>query len=115
MTKHVNDYWKKRSKPVEYKYAFGQKIPVHYQWKVKQTPVKNQDKDQEDSAKKDFINQSNTVEKVYDINGRATGDFRIIQKRPRSTFSVKPAFDSKNIQSKYKTSLSVQKDKRDSS
>lgn len=47
------------------------------------------------------------------MNGRATGDIKFIQKRPKSTFSVNSNFDSSNVKSKYKTSMSVQKDKVD--
>lgn len=33
--KHADKYWKQRSKVMEYKHAFGQRIPIHYEWKVK--------------------------------------------------------------------------------
>lgn len=77
MTKHVDDYWKKKSKPLEYKYAFGQRIPIHHDWVVKQTPQKDKDEKDKDSAKKEF-NMAPIIEKVYDINGRATGETRLI-------------------------------------
>lgn len=74
----MDEYWKKKSKPLEYKYAFGQRIPIHHDWIVKQTPQKDKDEKDKDSAKKDPVSQTTIIEKVYDINGRATGETRVI-------------------------------------
>ena len=42
--KSVEKYLKKKDMKIEYKYAFGQRIPVDYEWKVKQPSMSDKDK-----------------------------------------------------------------------
>ena len=66
-------YMKKIKKKVEYKYAFGQRIPVDYEWRVKQRQAIDT------SVKKKISNvrlRDQPFELKYDYNGR-----RINQKK----------------------------------
>lgn len=67
MTVLRSKYMKKFRKKTEYKYAFGQRIPVDYEWRVKQRQAIEQ------SNKKKCVNQNKKevpTDIQYDYNGR---------------------------------------------
>jgi len=66
--KSVEKYLKKKDIKIEYKYAFGQRIPVDHEWRVKQPHKIDRDK-----SKSEGKNQLKPeFEIVYDYNGRPT-------------------------------------------
>ena len=54
----------------------GQRIPLDYEWKVKQDK-KDSKEEQEKKEKEALMAQKKVVERIYDINGRPTGDVRM--------------------------------------
>jgi len=64
--KSVEKYLKKKDLKVEYKYAFGQRIPVDHEWRVRQAMLSQRDKiDGKQMPRPEY-------EIVYDYNGRPT-------------------------------------------